>query len=117
MIRVVVCGGREYSRAYVVRTTLDALHKDRGGIKTLVHGDSTGADELADRWAYARGVDRVKYPASWRIGPKAGPMRNAAMLDEVRPDCVVAFPGGNGTADCVAKAKDRGIEVVVVEET
>ena len=28
---------------------------------------------------------------------------------------VVAFPGGNGTADCVAKARAAGLHVEVVE--
>lgn len=35
------------------------------------------------------------------------------MLDE-QPELVVAFPGGKGTADMVRKAKQAGLEVVMV---
>ena len=34
------------------------------------------------------------------------------MLDERRPDLVVAFPGGRGTADMVGRARSAGIEVI-----
>jgi len=36
------------------------------------------------------------------------------MLEE-QPELVVAFPGGNDTADMVRKAKQAGVEVFVVE--
>jgi len=55
----------------------------------------------------------IPFPPEWkRYGPKAGPIRNKQMLDEGRPDLVVAFPGGNGTNDMVKKAKAAGIEVI-----
>lgn len=34
--------------------------------------------------------------------------------DEGKPDLVVAFPGGSGTADCVRRAKAAGVEVLVI---
>ena len=46
----------------------------------------------------------------------AGPERNARMLAEGRPDLVVAFPGGTGTADMVRRAKAAGVRVVEVVE-
>jgi hypothetical protein len=33
------------------------------------------------------------------------------MLDEGRPDLVLAFPGGRGTADLIARAREAGIPV------
>ena len=33
------------------------------------------------------------------------------MLDEGKPDLVVAFPGGTGTADMIRRAKKAGVEV------
>ena len=38
-------------------------------------------------------------------------MRNQKMLDEGKPDLVVAFAGGRGTADMVRIAKRSGVEV------
>jgi ABC-type Fe3+-hydroxamate transport system substrate-binding protein len=35
----------------------------------------------------------------------------------LRPDLVVAFPGGRGTADMVAAATDAGIPVRIVPDT
>ena len=40
-------------------------------------------------------------------------MRNARMLAEGKPDLVVAFPGGRGTADMVAQARKAGVRVVL----
>jgi hypothetical protein len=34
------------------------------------------------------------------------------MLDEFRPDVVLAFPGGRGTADMVHRAIAAGVRVV-----
>ena len=45
-----------------------------------------------------------------KYGKKAGPLRNQQMLEEGKPDLVVAFPGGNGTADMVRRAKKANIE-------
>ena len=40
-------------------------------------------------------------------GNAAGPIRNQRMLDHGKPDIVVAFPGGSGTADMVKLSRGR----------
>lgn len=53
------------------------------------------------------------FRADWeQCGRQAGPLRNARMLAEGRPDAVIAFPGGKGTADMVRKARAAGLPVV-----
>ena len=47
-------------------------------------------------------------------GRAAGPIRNKLMLDEGRPDLVVAFPGGRGTANMVKQASAASVEVIEV---
>jgi hypothetical protein len=37
------------------------------------------------------------------------------MIDMEKPALVVAFPGTRGTADCIARARKAGIEVMEVE--
>jgi hypothetical protein len=37
------------------------------------------------------------------------------MLEEGKPDVVVALPGGRGTADMVRRAKDAGVKVIEVQ--
>lgn len=39
-------------------------------------------------------------------------MRNQKMLDEGRPDLIVAFPGGRGTADMVKRGIAAGVPVL-----
>lgn len=113
-MRLLVCGGRRFDdkeRAYGV---LDALHQVRP-IAAIIHGDATGADTLADKWADERGIERHPYPAMWEVhGSRAGPIRNAMMLRDGRPDAILAFPGGTGTADMVRRAREAGVEVIEI---
>ena len=37
-----------------------------------------------------------------------------SVLDEGKPDLVVAFPGGKGTADMVRRGRQAGVEVIEV---
>ena len=81
----------------------------------LIHGAARGADEGAARWAKSEGIASRAYPANWRKhGKAAGPIRNQQMLDDGRPDFVVAFPGGRGTADMVRRAHAAGVPVYEV---
>lgn len=110
---VLVCGGRHYRDYDRVCEVLDSLIPEPTKIVT---GGATGADLLAEVWAYYRHVSHEKYPADWRThGYAAGPIRNAEMLSKEQPHIVVAFPGGAGTADMVRKAKKAGIEVLEVK--
>jgi len=113
-VRIVVTGGRNYSDSRAVYRELDKIHKATP-ITELLHGAYSGADTLADKWARSRGVQPQPMPAEWsRFGRSAGPRRNTKMLAR-RPDLVVAFPGGDGTADCVGKARALGITVIEVK--
>ena len=113
-MRVLVCGGRnfdDHERLYAVldfvaREAEDALDP----IDTLIHGEASGADHLAACWATSHKLKVEGYRADWHnLGAAAGPIRNAKMLTEGKPDLVIAFPGGRGTADMVRRAKAAGI--------
>lgn len=110
--RLVITGGRDYWDRAALWEVLDATHALLP-IAFLGHGGATGADTLADRWAKARGVMRQDYPADWRRWGRrmAGGIRNRQMLLRVQPHLVYAFPGGSGTADCVAAARELGFVV------
>lgn len=128
-MKIMVTGGRGYGvldprkvlehpkrRAEIARLTLvlDGLLNERG-VDLLIHGDEPrGADSRAKAWALSRNVLAKAFPANWdALGRAAGPIRNQAMVD-AKPDLVVAFPGGRGTADAVARARKAGIEVMAV---
>lgn len=118
MTRVLVCGGRDYNNAKKVDEVLDSLHAETcEGISHIVHGGAKGADALAGRWADTNDVPAIVFPADWkRHGPAAGPIRNEQMIWEGKPDLVVAFPGGRGTADMVRRAHSADINVIEVED-
>lgn len=108
---VLVCGGRKYANGKHLDSILRAVAPT-----AVVHGGAPGADSLADGWARSRGVPVVRVDALWDFyGDSAGCRRNGWMLDLVRVHLVVAFPGGDGTADMVRRAKLRRIEVLQVE--
>ena len=111
---VLVCGGRGYSDVVMVFETLDALHS-ASPIERIVEGGARGADRAARHWATDRGISRVTHEARWGDdGKAAGPLRNQRMLDVERPQLVVAFPGGPGTADMVRRARIAGVDVLEV---
>lgn len=113
-MRVLVCGGRAFSDKRLVAKTLSPLHRQRA-FSVLIHGGASGADEIAHLWAEFAGVPIERYPADWKqFGPAAGPIRNRQMLVDGKPDLVVAFPGGRGTANMVAQAREAGVEVIEV---
>lgn len=113
--RVLVCGGRDFTDAATVDRVLFELHAENP-ISVIIHGDYRGADMLAKRWAYRAWIPHLPFPANWKVsGGAAGPIRNSRMLREGKPDLVVAFPGGDGTADMVAKAERAHVEVLRVE--
>lgn len=110
-VRVIVCGGRDFSDTVAVARALDSLHAERP-IGVVFHGNAAGADRAAHWWAYSRKVKVFPVPAEWsKYGKRAGPIRNQHMLGQ-SPDLVVAFPGGRGTADMVKRARAAGVEVV-----
>ncbi len=111
MTRVLVCGGRDYTDAARLEAVLDEIDAELGPL-IIIEGEARGADQLAALWASHKGRECIPFPANWdRHGLRAGPIRNQTMLDHGRPDIVVAFPGGRGTADMVARARRARLEV------
>lgn len=113
-LKVLVCGGRDYHNVRTIKSWLDGIHSDFG-IKLVIEGGATGADEHAREWAFRNRIKVVTYVADWeRYGRAAGPKRNRRMLLESAPDLVIAFPGDDGTADMVKRAKSKGVDLVQV---
>lgn len=131
-MRVLVCGGRNFGAAdrpqelpksyreaaeaiaarqrAFINAVLDAL-PDRDQL-VIIHGAAPGADGCAAAWASANGVATRAFPADWKThGMAAGPVRNRQMLDEGKPDLVIAFPGGAGTRNMVLQAQGAGVPV------
>lgn len=123
--RILVCGGRDYSDRLKVHQKLDDLCADRGWTTLrdeygnclnevfVIAGKARGVDTFAVDWAVINWCDFKEFPADWKThGKAAGVIRNQQILDEGKPDLVVAFPGGRGTSDMIRRAEKAGIPVI-----
>lgn len=112
-MKVLVCGGRDFSDSAWVFRVLDSLNPDH-----IIEGGATGADAFAQAWAIHRCKTLSTVQADWkRHGRAAGAIRNQEMIDRFNPDLVIAFPGGKGTADMIRRARKAGIEVMEMANT
>jgi len=140
-VRVLVCGSRTWGRekdseGNVIRSraaaqfqrdmiadVLIGYYTDDGAL-VVIEGAAPGADTVAGEWATAMLYDEkhLSYPADWkRYGKDAGPIRNAQMLDEGKPDLVVAFIDqplneSKGTADMVRRSRAAGVPTYVITD-
>lgn len=113
---VLVCGGRDYTDTGHVYDILDLAHAANPILK-LIHGGASGADNCAARWAMSRNVQMERFEADWqRYGNAAGPIRNRKMLDQGKPDLVIAFPGGKGTRNMIAQAEGANVPVAIIKK-
>lgn len=111
-----ICGGRDFSDENMFATVMWHLVQTRGCPRKIVHGAASGADTMAGEWGKRHAIEVVAMPADWeRLGKAAGHIRNEDMLFQHKPKVVIAFPGGRGTADMVARAKKRGNAIDLVE--
>ena len=109
-MRIIVCGGRNYTDRRRVREVLMEYWSEATP-PTIVHGGSRGADLLAAHVAMREGVWVEAHPANWvTYGKHAGPLRNERMATLGAVLCI-AFPGGDGTEDMVRRAESHGIPV------
>lgn len=118
-MRVLVCGGRDFNdRDFIYGWLGKLFHPDYGSSEdaqpwwlprpdlVIISGAAKGADSIAEDWAIVNWVKLLSFPADWdKYGKSAGYVRNKQMLEEGKPDMVLAFPGGRGTADMVSQAK------------
>lgn len=115
-MKVIVCGGRDFTRRGLLLKTMDELHAKRH-FRQLMQGGARGADAIAQDWAKTHPeVTRFVCRADWEThGNGAGLVRNRRMLTW-GPGLVVAFPtGGPGTAHMMKIARAAGVEVIEVK--
>lgn len=128
-MRVLICGGRNFKDASAIAAPLDELLKEHRWL-TIIEGGALGADRFAQQWAIKNKTDLYTFHARWgaitrdgavvkrhatgdgkEYDAAAGGARNQRMIDAGRPDLVLAFAGGKGTADMVRRARAAGITV------
>lgn len=115
-MRVLVCGNRNWRDMSVIERELKKLPIDT----LIIHGAARGADALGGFVADKLGFKVKSFPAKWNIyGKAAGPIRNQQMIDEGKPDFVLAFHENinesRGTKDMVNRARGVGIKVEIIK--
>lgn len=127
-MRLLVCGGRDFANREALVEAMNLVVGSASKV-VVIHGGARGADSLADDIAKAAGVEVLAFPADWgdlshpdarikerrdgtRYDANAGHRRNQQMLDEGKPDIVLAAPGGGGTAMMIRLAEEAGVPVI-----
>ena len=118
-MKVLVFGGRDFHNYALVKKVLDQVRPSH-----IVHGAAGGADSLGGRYAREHNIPCTPYPAFWkRMDPRtgrtytdrrAGINRNKRMLADSKPDLLIGFPGGTGTAHMRDHATSKGYRVVMI---
>lgn len=113
-MRILICGDRHWTDYGLILTYIDMYAPT-----TVIEGEARGADKLAAQAARIRGIQVLPFPADWSKHKRAaGPIRNQQMINEGKPDMVLAFHDdlthSKGTLDMVTRARKAGLRVVVV---
>lgn len=124
MYRLLITGSRTWDDYDTIKSSIINLIKELvaadpymgtiplGNWFNIVHGNCPkGADFLADH--FARTALKLKpelYDADWRLGKRAGYLRNARMVDSM-PDACIAYirDKSKGATSCRNLAKNKGI--------
>ena len=121
-MKVLVCGSRHFNQLSMMVEELKKYFVGPGD--TLIHGCAKGADMLSEAaimilFSSLGTMPSIKrYPADWdKHGKAAGPIRNKQMLEEGKPDLVIAFMAkdSRGTKNMVDQATKAGVEVKVID--
>lgn len=114
-----MCGSRTWEDVFPIYTFIKGVAATHSGHKVVVaHGGAQGADTMAGHAAVAADVEVRVFPANWKeFGKAAGFIRNKQMVEEFKPDIVVAcseYPVTTGTQHTVNLAVKAGLPVYLL---
>ena len=111
-VRIIVCGGRDFTDNRMLSSVLWAVH-ERRSIAEVIHTGQRGCAQMANRWAFEHGVHRTELRADYkRYGEKRAPViRNRKML-ELRPSGIIVFSGSAEVHSLLAQALYGGVPVM-----
>lgn len=113
---MLICGDRRWTDREQIKRYLSTLPKDT----TIIEGECEGADIISREEAMTLGLKVERYPANWKLhGKAAGPIRNKRMLDDGKPNLVVAFHNdiehSKGTKNMLKQAKQHGVSTMLLK--
>lgn len=124
MHTICITGSRNWKSKVIIENTIanyieseSLSYSDPNEIEyRIIHGDADGADTLADKAARLFNLEVIPVPAEWdKYHKRAGMIRNRKMLDDYKPDILLAFPRPDsiGTIGCINEAIKRQIPIVI----
>ena len=121
-LRIIVAGSRTFGDYGLLKRKLFEYLKDKDLVNIeIVSGMAKGADQLGYSFANQYHINCTKFPADWeKYGKSAGFRRNEEMADYAMAEgngVLIAFWDGesHGTEHMIKLAKDKGMEVIVVD--
>ena len=111
-MKIVIVGACPNSAALIL-PTLCTLHARRS-ITRVSHGCADSWVLTVETWAWERRIRTVCYPANWDLyGRDAAEYRDQAMLNERRPDLLIAMGAGVQVGRMKMRALLKNIPVVI----
>ena len=114
---ILISGDRYWDNADIIKRELEKFLADT----VIIHGAAKGADTIAGIVAKNLGMRVIPFKADWlQYGKAAGPIRNKQMIDEGKPDLLLAFHShietSKGTADMIQRAKKANIKTILITD-
>lgn len=116
-MRVIIAGSRKFDNKDFLYEMMDQLLADYTHDEVeIISGGASGADMLGIQYANDRDYALRVFLADWgKHGKSAGPIRNSEMI-KIAEAAVFFWDGKSpGTADCIRKAKNKGILAIVFQ--
>lgn len=118
-MKVLICGDRHWNNYQSVLDIVKRIIKKYDNV-IIIEGGCSGADAMAKKAAIECNIPYKEYPAHWdKHGKAAGPIRNQKMLDEEKPDMVIAFHSeidkSKGTKDMQKRVKKASVPFFIIK--
>jgi hypothetical protein len=113
-VRLLICGDRHWDDYALIKKEIQDFNDNVDTIEAIIQGGAKGADFCGKLAAIELGIPYEEFLADWdRQGKRAGPLRNQRMLEEGKPDYVLAFhddfENSKGTKSMVNIASKAGV--------
>ncbi len=116
-MRLLICGDRDWTDQVLVNIIISRMAKQP--IECVIHGEAIGADRMGAYAARQCGLKVIGFHPDWdTYGKAAGVLRNTEMLEQGKPDVVIAFhdwlADSKGTKDMVWKSLMASIPTYLI---
>jgi len=113
---LLICGSRNWTNKEIIKSEVLKIPN----ITKIIHGGCKGADILGSVVAHELNIPIQIFNADWNLhGKSAGPKRNQKMLDEGKPDFVLAFHENinesKGTKDMINRVIKSKIDYKIIK--